>query len=89
MLRLYWNIGKDICEKQYDTKYGSHFFENMSADLRKDFPNVQGFSERNIRYMKQFYTFYADMILHQVGAEFNENCHQLGDEFEKELGGMK
>ena len=37
MLMLYWNIGKDICSKNLDVKYGSHFFENLSQDLRSDF----------------------------------------------------
>lgn len=39
--------------------------------------------------MKQFYLFYSEQNLHQVGAESLEIRHQLGDEFEKELGGMK
>ena len=70
MLLLYWNIGKDISLKQLDSKYGSHFYETLSKDLRAAFPNAQGFSERNIRYMKKFYDFYAKK-LHQLGAEFD------------------
>ena len=75
MLILYWNIGKDICQKQLDSKYGSHFFEILSKDLRTDFPEAQGFSERNLRYMKQFYTFYEK--LHQAGAESKPTNYQL------------
>ena len=33
MLRFYWSVGKDITERQYDNKYGSHFYENLSRDL--------------------------------------------------------
>lgn len=33
MLELYWNIGKDIVEKSFDKKYGSHFFETLSNDF--------------------------------------------------------
>lgn len=79
MLILYWNIGKDICQKQLDSKYGSHFFEILSKDLRADFPDAQGFSERNLRYMKQFYTFYSP-ILHQAGAESKSVNHQVCDD---------
>ena len=69
MLLLYWTIGKDICEKHFDSQYGSSFFENLSKDLRHDFPNTQGFSVTNLKYMKRFYLFYK------------ENRHQLGDDF--------
>lgn len=70
MLSLYWNIGKDIAEKHFEAQYGTRFFENLSRDLKEDFPEAQGFSARNLRYMKQFYMFYSDYILHQAGAEF-------------------
>ncbi|MBQ6449547.1 hypothetical protein IJJ08_01425 [bacterium] len=69
MLRLYWRIGRDITTKQFDNKYGSRFYDNLSRDLKVEFPDVQGFSARNIRYMKRFYEFYSP-ILHQPGAEF-------------------
>ena len=72
MLSLYWNIGKDISEKHFDAQYGTGFFENLSNDLKADFPNVQGFSERNLRYMKKFYDYYSGYILHQAGAELND-----------------
>lgn len=71
-------LKKDICQKQLDSKYGSHFFEILSKDLRTDFPDAQGFSERNLRYMKQFYTFYSP-ILHQAGAESKSVNHQVCD----------
>lgn len=72
MLNLYWNIGKDISEKHLDSKYGSGFFDNLSKDLKNDFPNSQGFSSRNLRYMKKFYDFYKNEILHQLGAELED-----------------
>ena len=33
MLRFYWSVGKDIEERQFDNRYGSHFYENLSRDL--------------------------------------------------------
>lgn len=73
MLLLYWNIGKDISVKQLDAKYGNHFYETLSKDLRSAFPNAQGFSVTNLKYMKRFYAFYSPIH------------HQLGDEFESVL----
>ncbi len=71
MLRLYWNIGFDISSKNIDKFYGSNFFENLSRDLKTDFPNVLGFSQTNLKYMKRFYEFYSSpQIRHQLGDEF-------------------
>lgn len=71
MLRLYWNIGFDISSKNIDKFYGSNFFENLSRDLKTDFPNVLGFSQTNLKYMKRFYEFYSSpQIRHKLGDEF-------------------
>jgi predicted nuclease of restriction endonuclease-like (RecB) superfamily len=73
MLRLYWNLGKDICDNQFESNYGSKFFETLSRDLKSAFPDVQGFSVSNLKYMKRFYLFYKEIR------------HQLGDEFENQI----
>ena len=62
MIGFYWSLGKDIVEKQYDNHYGSSFYKNLSSDLRKELANVEGLSERNIRYMKAFYSLYCQHI---------------------------
>lgn len=79
LLRLYWSLGRDIVVRQMEAAWGSRFFEQLSVDLRKEFPDMKGFSERNLLYMKRFYQFYTqdisirhqldDKIPHQVGAE--------------------
>lgn len=58
MLRFYWELGKDIEEKQADNKYGSKFYATLSRDLRHELPNVEGLSETSIRYAKRFYSLY-------------------------------
>lgn len=66
---LYWNIGKVILEYSI---WGNKFVENLSKDLRLDFPGTQGYSVRNLNYMKQFASrIPSEEILHQVGAKFN------------------
>ena len=72
LIEFYWNLGKDITEKfAEEAGYGSHFFENVSRDMRTEFPNDTGFSPRNIRYCQDFYRLYsAAPILQQVVAKF-------------------
>ncbi len=60
LLRLYWSLGADICEKEIDAKWGSGFFNQLSKDLRSEFPDATGFSQTNIKYMKRFYRFYSE-----------------------------
>ena len=76
MLELYWSIGKDISEKSFEKNYGSKFFEKTSSELKTTFPNAQGFSVTNLKYMKRFYKFY-EPIRHQLGDEFNANIFTI------------
>ncbi|MCL2131644.1 MAG: PDDEXK nuclease domain-containing protein [Lentimicrobiaceae bacterium] len=79
LLRFYWDLGCDIVVRQMEADWGTRFFEQLSKDLRKEFPNMKGFSSTNLKYTKRFYLFYtqdnsirqqlADEILHQVGEE--------------------
>lgn len=76
MLELYWNIGKDISERNFEKSYGSKFFEKTSLELKTEFPDTQGFSVTNLKYMKRFYKFY-EPIRHQLGDEFNANIFTI------------
>ena len=76
MLELYWSIGKDISEKSFEKNYGSKFFEKTSSELKTEFPDTQGFSVTNLKYMKRFYKFY-EPIRHQLGDEFNSNIFTI------------
>ena len=71
LLRLYWDLGKDIVVRQMESTWGSGFFEQLSQDLQSEFPGMQGFSRRNLFYIKQFYLFYTQDKLthHQAGGE--------------------
>ena len=76
MLELYWNIGKDISERNFEKSYGSKFFEKTSSELKTEFPDAQGFSVTNLKYMKRFYKFY-EPIRHQLGDGFNANIFTI------------
>ncbi len=58
VIRLYWDMGKQILEKQQQTQWGSKLIETLSHDLLSAFPETRGFSVRNIERMRQFAQFY-------------------------------
>jgi len=60
LVGLYWDIGRMIVERQADAKHGSAIAEQLSSDLRAEFPGISGFSRRNIFYMRDFYLLYCD-----------------------------
>ena len=59
VLRFYWELGKDIVERDAENQYGSRFYPSLSRDL-KEALQTDGFSERNLRYMKRFYLLYNE-----------------------------
>ena len=59
MIMLYWDMGRQIVEKQENAKWGSGFIEQLSKDLREEFPEMTGFSYDNLRFIKRFYLFYS------------------------------
>ena len=60
LVGLYWDIGKMIVERQRDAEQGSAIAEQLSNDLRAEFPEIGGFSRRNVFYMREFYLLYCD-----------------------------
>ncbi|MBI2263761.1 MAG: DUF1016 domain-containing protein [Armatimonadetes bacterium] len=55
MILLYWDIGRGIVEKQETAGWGDAVVERLAADLRAEFPDMRGFSSRNIWDMRRFY----------------------------------
>jgi predicted nuclease of restriction endonuclease-like (RecB) superfamily len=56
-IMLFWNIGKTIIA---NSKYGQKFIDNLARDIKADFPNVKGYSVRNLKYMRKFAEFCTD-----------------------------
>ena len=73
LLQLYWSLGYDIMERQMDAVWGSGFYENLSRELKSEFPDMKGFSVTNLKYCKQFVRFYS---------ELSTNRHQAGDDLQ-------
>lgn len=61
MIMFYWQLGKQIIEKQSLTNWGSKFLERLSKDLQLEFPGTQGFSVRNLKFMRQFAELYPEI----------------------------
>lgn len=59
LLQLYWELGKDIVQKQNQSKWGDAVLEQLWLDLRLSFPNINGFSKRNLYAIRQWFLFYS------------------------------
>ncbi len=69
MISLYWKLGKQILDRQQQEGWGTKVIENISNDLRKEFPEMKGLSTRNLKYMQRFARELNDQkIVQQLAA---------------------
>lgn len=68
MVMLYWDIGRRILQKQAEQGYGTKVVDRLAADLREAFPEMKGFSPRNLKYMRAFAAAWPDRALVQQSA---------------------
>jgi predicted nuclease of restriction endonuclease-like (RecB) superfamily len=59
LLRLYWDLGERIVEKQKQASWGDGFLSQISGDLQKAFPGMKGFSLRNLQNVRQWYIYWS------------------------------
>ena len=70
LVLLYWQIGRDILARQQQQGWGAKVIERLSADLRSSFPEMKGFSPRNLKYMRAFAEAYLEeSFVQQVVAQ--------------------
>lgn len=62
LLTFYWELGADIVERQKTSQWGSGFLKQLSADLMEEFPDMKGFSRRNLEQIRRWYLFYSEGI---------------------------
>ncbi|MXS80088.1 Predicted nuclease of restriction endonuclease-like (RecB) superfamily, DUF1016 family [Nitrosomonas eutropha] len=60
LVLLYWQIGQGILERQASQGWGSKVVEALARDLRNAFPDMKGFSPRNLKYMRAFAQAWPD-----------------------------
>ncbi len=54
LVTMYWHIGSAILAKQKELGWGAKVIDRMSYDLKEEFPDMTGFSPRNLKYMRKF-----------------------------------
>jgi len=65
MVLLYWDIGHVILQRQQDSGWGAKIIDHLSRDLSASFPEMQGFSPRNLKYMRKFAEAWPDRAIVQ------------------------
>ena len=65
LLQVYWEIGQTILEQQKRLGWGKKVIKQLSADLKMEFPDMKGFSERNLVYMQTFASAYPQFAITQ------------------------
>ena len=87
LLRMYWDLGHIMYKAQHAEGWGKGTLARLSADMKNEYPEEKGFSERNLRYMIDFYLEYnqdlnavkdrPNSILQPTVAELNNNTDKL------------
>lgn len=86
MLEFYWSIGRDLVALRAEERWGAGVVKQFALDMRQAFPDATGFSHTNVKYMKQWYSFYFEQFAksHQVDGQLTATgkSHQVGGQLE-------
>ena len=76
LIWLYWSIGRDILARQDAQGWGAKIITRLSVDLRREFPEMKGFSPRNLVYMQTLAGAYSEEFTQQAVARipWGHNC---------------
>lgn len=77
LVLLYWQIGRTILQQQEEHGWGAKVIERLAGDLRREFPDMGGFSQRNLKYMRRFAHEWPDeQFVQQAAAQIPwfHNC---------------
>jgi predicted nuclease of restriction endonuclease-like (RecB) superfamily len=69
LIQFYWELGAQIAEKQAQSQWGDKLIPQLSADLKKAFPDLKGLSASNLKYCLRFYQFYATVTATPFGQQ--------------------
>ncbi len=87
LLEFYWSLGADIVEKQKNAAWGSGFLKQLSKDLMAEFPDMKGFSRRNLEIIRKWYLFYSqeDTIAKQPVSQLTQNAQRSAPQLTKQI----
>ena len=60
LVMLYWHIGREILTRQQEQGWGAKVIDRLAQDLKREFPDMKGFSGRNLKYMRAFAEAWPD-----------------------------
>ena len=76
LLLFYWDLGKMMHELSATAPWGKNWMNDLSKDLREEFPDMEGFSKTNLYNIKRLYEFYEnDEFFHQTGGKIPWRHH--------------
>ena len=81
MLEFYWSVGRDLVALRAEERWGAGVVKQFALDMRQAFPDETGFSYSNVKYMKQWYSFYYERVT-KSQRPVGQIGHQAGDELE-------
>jgi predicted nuclease of restriction endonuclease-like (RecB) superfamily len=76
LIVLYWNIGKMIFENQSLLEGRNNYIEQLSNDIKSEFPMISGFSRSNLFNIRKFYNFYSEISIQQAVGMNDKNLIQ-------------
>ena len=65
LIMLYWQIGRDILQRQKEQGWGAKVVQRLATDLHSEFPDMKGFSRTNLIYMRAFAEAWPDEAIVQ------------------------
>ncbi|PWK80445.1 putative nuclease of restriction endonuclease-like (RecB) superfamily [Mucilaginibacter oryzae] len=85
MTMLYWDIGKTINRIQNEQGWGATVTARLANDIKNELPEIKGFSERNLKFMVQFYKEYdSDFLIGKQHVSQLESVSQINTESMKQ-----
>jgi predicted nuclease of restriction endonuclease-like (RecB) superfamily len=70
---MYWEIGNTISQQEISEGWGAKTVEKLANDLKSEFPDIKGFSARNLRYMRTFALEYPEFVILQQNVAKLQN----------------
>lgn len=71
LLKVYWEIGQAILQHQNSEGWGSKIIDKLADDLKIEFPDMKGFSPRNLKYMRAFALAWPQFVQSTVAHSYN------------------
>ena len=78
LIQMYWDLGSQIVQKQENAKWGTGFIDQLSKDLKDEFPEIGSFSAKNLRTCRSFFLYYSN------SAIWKQLVSKLDDEITKQ-----